>query len=184
MGEGKDGFTQGKGERRADFQNGEVVADQRTISLAGLVVGRVRFVDHRGAFDPGGERFRFLRLVMNDLRMVELHAGLHDDGDNSLQRGVEPQLTEGGFMGFERRGGILRPGDMYAADGAGLAAGNRNFGPDDVGQVALLLIAGGLFGSLTQASGALSNHTRSSGTGSSAQDIDASRWILLKPAAT
>ena len=63
-------------------------------------------------------------------------------------------------MGFERRGGILRPGDMYAADGAGLAAGNRNFGPDDVGQVALLLIAGGLFGSLTQASGALSNHTR------------------------
>jgi hypothetical protein len=34
---------------------------------------------------------------------------------------------------------------------------DRNFGSDDVGQVALLLSAGGLFGSLTQAGGALSN---------------------------
>ena len=29
------------------------------------------------------------------------------------------------------------------SDGAGLTAGNRNFGPDDVGQVALLLSATG-----------------------------------------
>lgn len=133
LGEGKDGFTQGKGERRADFQDGEVVANQRAISPAGLVVGGVRFVDHRGTFDPCGKRFRFLRLVMNDLRMVELHPRLHDDSDNSLQRSLESQLTESSLMGFECRRGILRPGDMYAADGAGLAAGHRNFGPDDVG---------------------------------------------------
>ena len=91
------------------FRMAKWSANQRAISLASLVVGGVRFVDHRGTFDPGGKRFRFLRLVMNDLRMVELHPRLHDDSDNSLQRSLESQLTESSLMGFECRRGILRP---------------------------------------------------------------------------
>ena len=80
-----------------------MVAYQRPVGLTGLVVSRVRFVDHGRAFDPRGECFGCLRLVMNNLRMVELNAGLHHDSDDAIQRGVQPQITKGGFMGFQLR---------------------------------------------------------------------------------
>lgn len=160
LGEGKDGFMQGKGECWVDFQNGEVVVDQCMISLVGLVVGRVCFVDYWGVFDSGGECFCFLWLVMNDLCMVEFYVGLYDDGDNLFQCGVEFQFMEGGFMGFECCGGILCLGDMYVVDGVGFVVGNWNFGFDDVGQVVFLFIVGGFFGSLIQVSGVFSNYIR------------------------
>ena len=85
---------------------------------------------------------------MNNLRMVELNAGLHHDSDDAIQRGVQPQITKGGFMGLQRCRRILGAGHVDAADGAGFAAGNRNFGADDVGQMAFLLVGCGLFRSL------------------------------------
>ena len=63
-------------------------------------------------------------------------------------------------MGFQRCRRILGAGHVDAADGAGFAAGNRNFGADDVGQMAFLLVGCGLFRSLAQASGAFGDDGR------------------------
>ena len=97
---------------------------------------------------------------MNNLRMVELNAGLHHDSNDALQRCVKTQFAEGGFMGFQRCRRILGAGHVDAADGAGFAAGNRNLGADDIGQMAFLFVGCRLFRGLAQASGTFGDDGR------------------------
>jgi hypothetical protein len=84
---------------------------------------------------------------------------------------------------FQRLCGIFHACDMHAINAAGFATRHRHLSTNDVGQSGFLFI-GGLFCRLAQACGAFATTLGASGTGSSAQDIEASRWILLNPART
>ena len=130
---GKDGFTQGKGERRANFQDREVIAYQSTISLSGLVVGRMRLVDHRCLADPAGQCLCRVGLVVNNLGMIELHARLHHDSNHARHGVVQPQFAKGYAMGVQRLCRIFDTGNMHAVNRAGFSAWYGNFSTNDVG---------------------------------------------------
>ena len=109
-----------------------MIANQSTIGLTCLVVGGVRLIDHGGLADPAGKRLCRVRLVVNDLRMVELHAGLYDYRNHASS----PRQTERGkglTMRFQRLRGIFHTGNMNAVNTAGFTAGNGNLSTNHVG---------------------------------------------------
>ncbi len=127
-----------------------MILHQCPVRLSGLVICRVRFINHRRLADPARQRFSGLRLIVDDLGMVELNAGLHYDSNDPGHCFIQTQSLECGLMCFEGARGILHAGDMYSVNTAGLAARYRHFGANDIGQRHFLRVAGGIFRCLAQ----------------------------------
>ena len=50
---------------------------------AGLVIGRMCFINHSGVFYPLRQRLRFLRLIMDNIAVIKFHTRLHHDGNHT-----------------------------------------------------------------------------------------------------
>ena len=94
--EGEDRFAKGEREPRADLEDREVVLDQPAQRFGALVVGRVGLVDQPALrLDEAERPAARLAVVRVHRRVAELHAGLHDHGDDALPGVAETGGDEG-----------------------------------------------------------------------------------------
>jgi hypothetical protein len=161
-----------------------VVAHQRVQAAFALVVGGVRFEhDARLLFEEASQRAGGGRVVLVHAAVVEVHARLHHR-DHALPRIAQLRRVERLLVDGQGLRGGGRRGHLQAFGQRGFAAGNRHFGTDHVDRRRQAVFGGGAFGDLGQLGRTRGDDGIGSGTGSSAQDMLQSRWILWKPAAT
>ena len=149
--QGEHRFAEGIGCRRADFQDREVIADQRVQASFGLVIGGVCFEhDARLLFDEGRQVRGGGRVVVVHAAVVEIHAGLHHHRDHALPGGQ--QVRGGKCFAVDGQGGGRgrRRRHLQATGQRGLTAGNRHFGADHVDRRRQPVLGSGALGNPRQ----------------------------------
>jgi hypothetical protein len=141
---------------RTHLQDREVIAHQRGEALRCLVVGRMRLEDElRIGGNEAAQHTCALRHIVDDLVMIELDAGLHDQCDHAWPCSFETRSRKCIAMCSNRRAGGLRRRDSQLVQLLGRTAGHWHFGADDIhGRLAAHLSPGTL-GDSAQLRGAL-----------------------------
>ena len=136
-----------------------MIVNQLAQRLRRLVVGGVRFKHQRVVgFNHFAQGNGFLRLIVADVRVVELHARLDHQANNARPDVAQTFLFERVTMRFKRGAGRVRRGDGKFGERLVRATGNRHFRADNVDQIGFTkLLAAGRFGNLRQACGASGN---------------------------
>ena len=145
-----------------------------------LVVGGVRLEDQVVLVVEDASQFGGgVALVVDDVEVVELDAGLHDQGDDAGPDVVEPEVGEGFAVGVDGAAGAVGGGGGEDVEGLVGAAGDGHLGADDVhraGRVPVRCAASSAMRIRRAVRWATTSSSRTSG--SSAQDMQQSRWIL------
>jgi len=127
------GFAIGERRRRANLEDGEMVAYQGVQAGFGLVVGGMRLEhDARLVFDEIRERSGGGRIVVLHRAVVEIHAGLHHHRHHPLPGVLQVGRIEGLTVDLKRACRSLRRGHLHAAAQRAFATRDRHFGADHV----------------------------------------------------
>ncbi len=109
-------LTQGKCQRRANFENSKVAADHAAQRLRGLVIGGVSFVDH--AFLPLDEAAQVTSLITSErkyLSIAKLHTRRDDNSDNTFQSICQPETEKNLTMHCQHFSHIVYPCNVRLA---------------------------------------------------------------------
>src|SRR5277367_3419561 len=126
-------FAHREREGRTHFQDGKAIVYEGRQSGLRLVVGGMRLEhDRRFLAERLAEALGHDRLVVDDPMMVELDAGLHDEGDNARKAARDPAQSESPTMGFQRGEDRFWKCDLEVREPVRRASGDRHLAPDNV----------------------------------------------------
>ncbi len=119
-------------------------------------------------------------LVVDDVEVVELDAGLHHQGDDPRPDVVAAQLGEGRAVGGDRAPGPVGGGRGERVERLVRPAGDGHLGADDVHRAARCrLRCAASSATRSRRAARLGDDLVVEDGGSSAQDMLQSRWILV-----